>query len=91
MRSLGRRRDGRTVELRRTRHRQIVDELQRRKDRSKAKVRAKVEHAFRILKRVCGFMKVHFRGLKTNHDHPCVALALVNRCQYRKRLASLGT
>jgi IS5 family transposase len=54
---------------RRTRHKQMVDELQRRRNRSKARVRAKVEDPFRILKRVFGFVKVRFRGLKKSHDH----------------------
>jgi IS5 family transposase len=73
----------------RTKYRQIVDELQRRKNRTKARVRAKVEHPFRILKRVFGFVKVRFRGLKKNHDHLCAAFALVNLYQHRKRLAPL--
>jgi IS5 family transposase len=76
---------------RRTRYKQAVDELQRRKNRTKARVRAKVEHPFRILKRVFGFVKVRFRGLKKNHDHLCAAFALVNLYMHRKRLAPLGT
>ena len=75
---------------RRTRYKQVVDELQRRKNRTKAKIRAKVEHPFCILKRVFGFVKVRFRGLKKNHDHLCAAFALVNLYMHRKRLAPLG-
>jgi IS5 family transposase len=75
---------------RRTRYKQMVDELQRRKNRTKARVRARVEHPFRILKRVFGFVKVRFRGLKKNHDHLCAAFALVNLYKQRKRLAPLG-
>jgi IS5 family transposase len=75
---------------RRTRYKQMVDELQRRKNRTKARVRAKAEHPFRILKRVFGFVKVRFRGLKKNHDHLCAAFALVNLYMHRKRLAPLG-
>ena len=74
---------------RRTRYKKVVDELQRRKNRTKARIRAKVEHPFRILKRVFGFVKVRFRGLKKNHDHLCAAFALVNLYQHRKRLAPL--
>jgi transposase, IS5 family len=74
---------------RRTRYGKIVDELQRRKNRTKAKIRAKVEHPFRILKRVFGFVKVRFRGLKKNHDHLCAAFALVNLYLHRKRLVAL--
>jgi len=75
---------------RRTRYGKIVDELQRRKNRTKAKIRAKVEHPFRILKRVFGLVKVRFRGLKKNHDHLCAAFALVNLYLHRKRLVALG-
>ena len=75
---------------RRTRYKQLVDELQRRKNRTKARVRAKVEHPFRVLKRVFGFVKVRFRGLKKNHDHLCAAFALVNVYMHRKRLVSIG-
>ena len=75
---------------RRTRYKQVIDELQLRKNRTKAKVRARVEHPFRILKRVFGFVKVRFRGLKKNHDHLCAAFALVNLYQHSKRLALLG-
>jgi IS5 family transposase len=74
---------------RRTRYKQTVDELQRRKNRTKARVRAKVEHPFRILKRVFGFVKVRFRGLKKNHDHLCATFALVNLYLHRKRLTPL--
>ena len=75
---------------RRTRYKQMVDQLQRRKNRTKARVRAKVEHPFRILKRVFGFVQVRFRGLKKNHDYLCAAFALVNLYMHRKRLAPLG-
>jgi transposase, IS5 family len=56
---------------------------------TKARVRAKVEHPFRILKRVFGFVKVRFRGLKKNHDYLCAAFALVNLYMHRKRLVPL--
>ena len=75
---------------RRTRYKQRVDELERRKNRTKARVRARVEHPFRILKRVFGCVKVRFRGLKKNHDYLCAAFALVNLYLHRKRLAPLG-
>src|SRR5437868_4842804 len=44
---------------------------------TKSKVRAKVEHVFRILKRVFGFTKVRYRGLFKNHQWLCAAFALV--------------
>lgn len=75
---------------RRTRYKHGVDELQRKKNRTKARVRAKVEHPFRILKRVFGFTKVRYRGLKKNHEWLCAAFALVNLYQHRNRLVPLG-
>jgi transposase, IS5 family len=75
---------------RRTRYKDGVDELQRRKNRSKAKIRAKVEWPFRILKRVFGFTRVRYRGLHKNHEWLCTAFALVNIYQHRKRLAAMA-
>ncbi len=74
---------------RRTRYKDRVDELQKKKNRSKSRVRAKVEHPFRILKRIFGFTKVRYRGLKKNHEWLCAAFALVNLYQHRNRLAPL--
>jgi IS5 family transposase len=71
----------------RPRSKSEIDELQRRKNRTKSRVRAKVEHLFRILKRVFGSVKVRFRGLKKNHDHLCAAFAPINFYMRRKRLA----
>lgn len=72
---------------RRTRYKDFVDEIQRAKNRVKARVRAKVEHPFRILKRIFGFEKVRYRGLKKNHQRLCASFALVNLYLHRKRLA----
>lgn len=74
----------------RTRFKDYVDELQKKKNRSKSKVRAKVEHVFRILKRVFGFDKVRYRGIAKNHNRLCANFALVNLYMHRKRLAVLG-
>jgi len=51
---------------RRYRHRGIVDAVERGKNRTKSKVRAKVEHPIGIIKRVFGFAKLRSRGLKKN-------------------------
>jgi IS5 family transposase len=67
-----------------------VDELQKKKNRSKSRVRAKVEHPFRILKRIFGFDKVRYRGIAKNHHRLCPNFALVNLYLHRKRLAVLG-
>jgi len=49
-----------------------------------------VEWPFRILKRVFGFIRVRYRGLKKNHQWLLTAFALVNLYQHRKRLVTLG-
>jgi IS5 family transposase len=72
---------------RRVQYKNFVDELQKAKNRVKARVRAKVEHPFRILKRIFGFEKVRYRGLKKNHERLCACFALVNLYLHRKRLA----
>ena len=74
---------------RRARYKGGVDETERDKNRTKARVRSKVEWPFRILKRVFGFTKVRYRGLKKNHEWLLAAFALVNLYQHRKRLAPL--
>ncbi len=75
---------------RRTRYKNYVDEEAKRKNTSKARVRAKVEHPFRILKRIFGFTKVRYRGIWKNHQWLCAAFALVNLYQHRNRLAPQG-
>jgi IS5 family transposase len=75
---------------RRTKFKNYVDEEAKRKNTTKARVRSKVEWCFRILKRVFGFTKVRYRGLKKNHEWLCAAFALVNLYQNRKRLVPLG-
>jgi IS5 family transposase len=80
----------RDMTCRRTRFKGIVDQLQRKKNRTKSRVRARVEHPFRILKRVFGFDKVRYRGIAKNHHRLCANFALINLYLHRKRLAVLG-
>jgi transposase, IS5 family len=75
---------------RRTKRKDSVDEVERRKNRTKARVRSKVEWPFRILKRIFGYTKVRYRGLKKNHEWLLAAFALVNLYQHRKRVVTLG-
>jgi len=75
---------------RRTKFKDYEDELQKKKNRSKSSIRAKVEHPFRILKRIFGFDKVRYRGIAKNHHRLCANFALVNLYLHRKRLAVLG-
>jgi IS5 family transposase len=72
---------------RRIRYKNYVDEQAKCKNTTKARVRSKVEHAFRILKRTFGFTKVRYRGIGKNHQWLCAAFALVNLYQHRNRLA----
>ena len=67
-------------------HKGEVNEEERRKNRNKSRVRAKVEWVFRILKRVFGYTKVRYRGLVKNQHWHLAAFALINVYQHRKRL-----
>lgn len=57
---------------------QEVDEVKRRKNRNKSKIRARVEHVFAVVKRLWGFTKVRYRGLAKNATRAFTALALAN-------------
>ena len=63
-----------------------INRVEQRRNRIKSKTRARVEHAFLILKRVFGFSKVRYRGLRKNRERLNVACALVNLFQLRKAL-----
>src|SRR5438270_11665326 len=71
---------------RRYRHRGVVDEVERAKNRAKSKVRARVEHAIGVIKRVFGFSKVRYRGLKKNTHRLFVTCALANLFMMRRDL-----
>jgi transposase, IS5 family len=59
---------------------------ERQANRHKSKVRAKVEHAFLVIKRIFGFAKVRYRGLMKNANRLYVACALANLYLVRRRL-----
>jgi IS5 family transposase len=65
---------------------QIVDEVAWAKNRTKSKVRAKVEHVFQVMKLKFGFVKVRYRGLKKNAHRLFVTCALVNLFMSRRKL-----
>lgn len=71
----------------RTRWKGWVDEEAKRKNKTKSKVRAKVEHVFAVVKRLWGFTKVRYRGLEKNTTRALVALALANLYLTRPRAA----
>jgi IS5 family transposase len=70
----------------RYRHGGFVDEAERAKNRTKSKVRAKVEHPFAVIKLMFGFVKVRYRGLAKNAHRLFVACALANLYMARRRL-----
>ena len=73
---------------RRYRHRGVIDEVERARNRTKSSVRAKVEHAFGVIKRLFGFAKVRYRGLEKNAQRLFVACALANLFMARRYLLS---
>lgn len=64
-------------------------ERERGRNRTKSKVRAKVEHPFRVIKGIFGFTKVRYRGLNKNAARLFVTCALDNVYLVRRLLASL--
>ena len=71
---------------RRYRHRGVVDEAEKARNRTKSKVRAKVEHGIGVIKRVFGFVKVRYRGLDKNAHRLFVTCGLANLYLARRSL-----
>jgi len=69
---------------------QIVDEVAWAKNRTKSKVRARVEHVFQVMKLKFGFVKVRYRGLKKNAHRLFVTCALINLFVSRRKLLALA-
>jgi len=67
-----------------------LSEEDKRRNRTKSGVRAKVEHVFRVLKRQFGFTKAGYRGLDKNANHLFAAFALVNIVLAKRRLLRLS-
>jgi IS5 family transposase len=55
-------------------------------EQTKASIRAKVEHPFRVIKRQFGHVKVRYRGLAKNTAQLCTLFALSNLWMARKRI-----
>jgi IS5 family transposase len=68
------------------RYKDRIDEIERAKNRTKSRVRSKVEHVFGVLKLKFGFVKVRYRGLKKNATRLFATCALVNLFLVRRRL-----
>ena len=62
---------------------QLVEQL----EQVKARIRAKVEHPFRVIKRQFGCVKTRYRGLAKNTQQTLVLFALSNLWMVRKRAA----
>lgn len=75
---------------RRYRFKKRIDEVQRAKNRTKSKVRAKVEHVFGVIKGVFGFVKVRYRGLDKNANRLFATCALANLFMVRSHLVKQG-
>lgn len=71
---------------RRYRQKGVVNENERAKNRTKSKVRAKVEHAFFVIKQVFGFARVRYRGLDKNAHRLFVTCALAHLYMARRHL-----
>jgi IS5 family transposase len=63
-----------------------LSEEERSRNRTKSKVRAKVEHPFLVLKRIFGFTKVRYRGLMKNANRLFVTCGLTNIYMARRDL-----
>jgi IS5 family transposase len=71
-----------------TRNKPLSD-AERGRNRTKSKVRARVEHPFHVIKQVFGFVKVRYRGLMKNTSRIHMLCALANLHMARRRLLRL--
>jgi transposase, IS5 family len=65
-------------------------EVTQRLETLRAKMRARVEHPFRVLKRQFGYQKVRYRGLAKNTAQIFTLFALSNLWMARRRLLATG-
>lgn len=56
----------------------FIDEAIKAKNRTKSRIRSRVEHSIGVVKRVFGFRKVRYRGLAKNGNRVFVTAALAN-------------
>ena len=64
----------------------VIDEAEKSRNRTKSRVRAKVEHAFGVIKGVFGFTKVRYRGLEKNAHRLFATCAFANIFMARRHL-----
>jgi IS5 family transposase len=70
--------------------RQPLTERWRRINRARSRIRARGEHPFHIVKRLWGFAKVRYRGLKKNLARAQTMFALANLYSVRHQLIPAG-
>ena len=73
------------IQMKAHRHQPLSD-MERARNRTKSKVRAKVEHVFLVMKRILGWAKVRYRGLAKNTNWLFVSCGLTNLYLARRRL-----
>jgi IS5 family transposase len=73
------------IQAKGSRHRPL-SKVERTRNRTKSKVRAKVEHAFLVIKRIFGWAKVRYRGLAKNTHWLFISCGLANLYVARRRL-----
>jgi transposase, IS5 family len=72
---------------RRYRYKHRIDEVEQAKNRTKSRVRSKVEHVFAVMKLKFAFVKLRYRGPKKNATQLFAVCGLVNLyLPRRKRL-----
>lgn len=67
-----------------------IDRITEELEHIKARIRAKVEHPFRVIKRQFGHVKVRYRGLAKNTAQLHTLFALANLWMARRRLQGAG-
>jgi IS5 family transposase len=65
--------------------------MQEQLEQVKSKIRAKVEHPFRVIKRQFGHVKVRYRGLRKNTQQLHTLFALANLWMVRARLLAANS
>ncbi len=75
---------------RRYRYKDRIDEVQRAKNRTKSRVRSKVEHVFAVMKLKFAFVKLRYRGPKKNATQLFAVCGRVNLYLPRRKLLLLA-
>ena len=75
---------------RRYRYKDCIDEVERAKNRTKSRVRSKVEHVFAVMKVKFAFVKLRYRRPKKNATQLFAVCGLVNLYLPRRKLLSLA-